>query len=68
MLQDFFTFPLPIIWSIEENIKGSIETGKLADFTVFSQDLMKVPVDRILETRVAYTIINGEIVYQKQND
>ena len=52
----------------EEDIKGSIETGKLADFTVFSQDLMQVPEDRILKTQVAYTIINGEIVYQREKD
>ena len=52
----------------EEGIKGSIETGKIADFTVFSQDLMQVPEDRILKTQVAYTIINGEIVYQREKD
>jgi predicted amidohydrolase YtcJ len=52
--------------SFEEDIKGSIEKGKLADFTVFSQDLMQVPADRILETQVAYTIINGEVVYQRE--
>jgi predicted amidohydrolase YtcJ len=52
----------------EENIKGSIEPGKLADFTVFSQDLMQIPQDRILDTYVAYTIINGEIVYRRQKN
>ena len=52
----------------EEDIKGSIEPGKLADFTIFSQDLMQVPEDRILDTRVAYTIINGEIVYRRKTE
>jgi predicted amidohydrolase YtcJ len=51
--------------AFEEDIKGSIEVGKLADFTVFSKDIMKVPDDRLLDTRVAYTIINGKVVYQR---
>jgi len=50
--------------AFEENLKGSIEVGKFADFTVFSQDIMTVPEDKLLETRIVYTIINGEIVYQ----
>jgi predicted amidohydrolase YtcJ len=52
----------------EEDIKGSIEPGKLADFTILTQDLMQVPEDRILDTRVAYTIINGEIVYRRETE
>ncbi|MCP4745949.1 MAG: amidohydrolase [Desulfobacteraceae bacterium] len=48
----------------EENIKGSISVGKLADFTVFSQDIMKVPDDKLLDTTIEYTIINGKIVYK----
>lgn len=47
----------------EENLKGSIEVGKLADFTVFSQDIMKVDEDDILDTRVEYTIVGGDIAY-----
>jgi len=48
-----------------ENIKGSIEVGKLADFTVFNQDIMTVPDDEILNTEVEMTILGGEIVYEK---
>ncbi|HEX8060252.1 MAG TPA: amidohydrolase, partial [Cyclobacteriaceae bacterium] len=50
--------------AFQENIKGSIEPGKLADFTVFSQDLMKITDDEILKTRVEITIVDGKVVYQ----
>lgn len=48
----------------EENVKGSIEVGKFADFTVFSQDIMTVPEDQILNTKVVYTMIGGKIEYR----
>jgi predicted amidohydrolase YtcJ len=50
--------------AFEENIKGSLVAGKLADITVFSQDIMTVPEEDILDTEIAYTIIGGRIVYQ----
>ena len=49
--------------AFEENVKGSIEPGKYADFTVFSQDIMTVPENTILDTRVLMTIIEGKVVY-----
>jgi predicted amidohydrolase YtcJ len=51
--------------AFEENIKGSIEPGKLADFTIFSQDLMGVDEQQILQTEVSATIIGGRIAYKK---
>jgi len=51
--------------SFEEDIKGSIEVGKLADFTVFSDDLMTIHEDDILNLEVVMTIVDGEIVYKK---
>jgi predicted amidohydrolase YtcJ len=51
--------------AFEEGIKGSITPGKLADFTVFSQDLMTVPEAELLNTEVVMTIFDGEVVYQK---
>lgn len=51
--------------AFEEGIKGSIEKGKLADFTVFSQDIITVPQEKLLETEVVMTIFNGDIVYGK---
>lgn len=50
--------------AFEENIKGSIAVGKLADFTIFDQDLMTVAEDKILDTKVVMTIFDGEIVYE----
>ncbi|HEX9545333.1 MAG TPA: amidohydrolase family protein, partial [Pyrinomonadaceae bacterium] len=56
------------IWAayaaFEEELRGSIEVGKLADFTVFSADIMKIPEAEILKTRCLMTIIGGEIVYE----
>jgi hypothetical protein len=50
--------------AFEENIKGSIEPGKRADFTVFTQDLMTVEEDKILDTKVAMTIVGGKVSYK----
>jgi predicted amidohydrolase YtcJ len=50
--------------AFEESLRGSIETGKLADFTILSADIMKIPEMEILKTRCMMTVINGEIVYE----
>ena len=49
----------------EEDIKGSIESGKLADLTVLHEDILSVDPDAIKDIQVDYTIVNGEIVYQR---
>ncbi len=51
--------------AFEENRKGSITPGKLADFVMLSRDIMKVPPAQILETRVTMTVLGGEIVYSE---
>lgn len=53
----------PAYAAFEENDKGSIEVGKLADFTLLSQDIMKIPEPEILRTRSEMTVIGGEIIY-----
>ena len=54
----------PIYYAaFEEQDKGSIEVGKLADFTVLSQDIMKITEPQILKTRSEMTVIGGEILY-----
>lgn len=55
----------PAYSSFTDGILGSIEAGKRADFTVFSQDIMTIPVDNILDTQVVATIIDGKTVYGK---
>ncbi len=50
--------------AFEEKLKGSIEAGKLADLTVLSADIMKVPELDILKTHCLMTVIGGEIVYE----
>lgn len=51
--------------AFEENVKGSIETGKLADFTIFSRDIMQVPEEEILSTEIVMTIVGGKVVFKK---
>jgi len=50
--------------AFEENQKGSLLAGKLADITVLSRDILTVPADEIPDTRILYTIVGGKIAYQ----
>jgi predicted amidohydrolase YtcJ len=52
--------------AFEEKIKGSIEVGKLADFTIFSQDIMAVTDKELLTTQVAATVVGGKVLYEKK--
>jgi hypothetical protein len=52
--------------AFEEDIKGSLSLGKLADVTVLTRDILTVPDDDIRTARVAYTIIGGRVVYKAQ--
>ena len=54
----------PAYVAFEENLRGTIEVGKLADLTVLSADIMKIPEMEILKTRCLMTVIGGEIVYE----
>lgn len=48
-----------------EDKKGSVKAGKFADLVVLSQNLFEIPLEKILDTEVLMTVLNGEIVYQK---
>ncbi len=49
--------------AFEEDDLGTIEAGKLADFTVFDIDLMTVPEAEILDAKTVMTVVGGKIVY-----
>ncbi len=49
----------------QENIKGSLTPGKLADIIILSRDILTIDPEEILTTRVDMTIFNGKIIYQR---
>jgi hypothetical protein len=51
--------------AFEEDRKGSIEPGKMADFVTLSGDIMTMPDSEIPRTRVTTTVVGGKIVYQR---
>ncbi|HEX9615750.1 MAG TPA: amidohydrolase family protein, partial [Bacteroidota bacterium] len=51
--------------SFEEDEKGSIRAGKLADFVVLSHDILTIDPVQIEKTEVTMTILGGKIVYEK---
>jgi predicted amidohydrolase YtcJ len=53
--------------AFQENWKGTIEGGKVADFTILSDDIMTISQEKILTTEVEMTIVGGKVVYRKQN-
>ncbi len=55
----------PAYAAFEEKLRGTIEPGKLADFTILSADIMTSPEAEILKTQCVMTVINGEIVFEK---
>jgi predicted amidohydrolase YtcJ len=48
-----------------ERDKGTLEAGKLADITVLSQDLFRIPAGDIQKTNVVYTIVGGRVIFGK---
>lgn len=51
--------------NFEEKQKGSIEKGKLADFVLLDQDLMKVPFSQLRKTKVLQTWVGGKLVHKQ---
>lgn len=50
--------------AFEEDVKGSLRPGKLADITVLSRDILTIPEDDIPLASVLYTIVGGEVRYE----
>lgn len=53
--------------TFEENIKGSLTAGKLADLVILSHDIMTVPENQIMNSRVLATMVGGTFVYDVAN-
>ncbi|MHA2156029.1 MAG: amidohydrolase family protein, partial [Candidatus Hodarchaeales archaeon] len=51
--------------SFDEESMGSIEEGKLADFVVLNDNILKIETDLIKNISVEMTIVGGKIVYEK---
>lgn len=54
--------------SYEEDIKGTLEPGKLADFIVIDRDIFHIPGREIKETKVMKTYVNGQCVYDAKEE
>jgi predicted amidohydrolase YtcJ len=50
--------------AFEEDLKGSLTTGKLADITVLTKDITTIPDEEIKSAKVAFTIIGGKVVFE----
>jgi hypothetical protein len=50
----------------EEEDKGSLEVGKLADMIIIDRDVLNCPVDEILRTKVLRTFVGGKLVYSRE--
>ena len=53
--------------AFEEDIKGSLEPGKLADIVVLSKDILTCPVKEIPKSKVDLTIIGGHIAFERED-
>jgi predicted amidohydrolase YtcJ len=49
----------------EEKIKGSLEFGKFADVTVWTEDPYKLPLERLYNATVDLTMVGGKVIYQR---
>lgn len=48
-----------------EDYSGSLEVGKRADFLVLDRDLLEIPEDDIVDTQVLLTVVDGDVVYER---
>ncbi len=59
-----YSYTMACAWAaFEEDIKGSLTPGKLADIVVLSRDIMSCPEDEIRDAKVDMTIVGGQVAY-----
>ena len=51
----------------QENVKGSLEAGKLADFVLLSEDIFAIKPENIRGVKVLLTVVDGKIVFERRN-
>jgi hypothetical protein len=56
----------PAMAAFQESLMGSLTPGKLADFVVLDQDIMRVAPEQVLATRVLATYVGGKAVYERK--
>lgn len=57
----------PAYASFEENKKGVLKPGMLADFVILNQDITKIAPETIRDVKVVMTVVGGEVVYEKKD-
>jgi len=63
------TYTKNAAWAaFQENELGTLAPGKRADVTVLDRDLLEIPEEEILGTRVAYTLVGGRVLYEAPAD
>lgn len=53
--------------TFDEDVRGSVEVGKLADLVVIDKDPFKLDIDKLISMNVEMTIVDGKIVYEPEN-
>jgi len=67
VLQAIRAYTMSGAWAtFEENIKGSLEPGKLADLAILSDDILEVHPERILGLKVDLTMVDGKVVFERK--
>lgn len=52
--------------SFEENKKGTLERGKLADFAIIDRDITRIPPEEIRNAHILMTVVGGKVVYERE--
>ena len=51
-----------------EQVKGSLAPGRLCDLVVLDRDLFTIPPEEILDAKVDYTVVGGDVIWDRAND